>query len=309
MTFLSSLVKWGHNRRYNEGILHFNRGEFERAAECFEAVLREVRDPNDPDHCLALVHAAEARANLGLAYQQAGDHSKAEAEFTRALDENPTFPDLRYQRARIYERSGRGDEAIADLERALDEHPHYMEAHLLLAVCLGARGDRERSAHELGEALTLGLEAPEWVTPEVSKEWTGEQWRRLLPGGGDTPARRGPLDEALARHQAGDLEGAIGALTKAVDDKPGYADLRCRLAGLLVEARRFDDALGHLRVALELNPRYLEARLLAARTNLERGDAASAAAEVERALEAYPQYPDVWFWLGLARFQIGRAHV
>ena len=69
---LSSLVKWGHTRRYNEGILHFNRGEFERAAECFEAVLEEVRDPNDPDHCLALVHAAEARANLGLAYQHAG---------------------------------------------------------------------------------------------------------------------------------------------------------------------------------------------------------------------------------------------
>ena len=60
MAFLSSLVKWGHNRRYNEGILHFNRGEFERAAECFESVLREVPDPNDPDHCLALVHAAEA---------------------------------------------------------------------------------------------------------------------------------------------------------------------------------------------------------------------------------------------------------
>ena len=96
MAFLSSLVKWGHTRRYNEGILHFNRGEFERAAECFESVLQEVPDPNDPDHCLALVHAAEARANLGLAYQHGGDYSRAEAEFTRALEENPTFPDLRY---------------------------------------------------------------------------------------------------------------------------------------------------------------------------------------------------------------------
>ncbi len=216
MAFLRSLVKWGHNRRYNEGILHFNRGDFERAAECFEAVLREVRDPDDPDHCLALVHAAEARANLGLAYLQAEDHARAEAEFTRALDENPTFPDLRYQRARLYERSGRLAEAVADLERAIDEHPHYMEAHLLLAVCLGALGERDRSAAELGEALTLGLEAPEWVTPEVARDWNGEQWRRLLPGAADRAVHRSPLDDALARQQAGDLAGAVAALTVAM---------------------------------------------------------------------------------------------
>ena len=39
MAFLSSLMKWGHTRHYNAGILHFNRGEFARAAEAFEAVL------------------------------------------------------------------------------------------------------------------------------------------------------------------------------------------------------------------------------------------------------------------------------
>src|SRR5262249_21350333 len=167
-------------RRYNDGILHFNRGEFERAAECFEAVLQEVRDPDDPDHCLARVHAAEARANLGLAYQHAGDFVRAEAQFTRALEEHPTFPGLRYQRARIYERSGRTAEAIADLERALAEHPHYVEALLLLAVCLAQGSERERSVAVLGEALALGLEAPDWVTPEVARGWTGEQWRRLL---------------------------------------------------------------------------------------------------------------------------------
>ena len=178
--------------------------------------------------------------NLGLAYQHSGDFSRAEQEFTRALAENPTFPDLRYQRARIYERSGRTDEAIADLQRALAEHPHYMEAHLLLAVCLGARSDREGSASALAQALALGLEAPEWVTPEIAKNWSGEEWRRLLPGGTDARSARGPLDEALARQQAGDLSGAIAALTQAVSDQPGYADLRCRLAGLLLEARQVE---------------------------------------------------------------------
>src|SRR5207247_234484 len=123
----------------------------------------------------------------------------------------------------------------------------------------------------------LGLDAPEWVTPDVARAWTGEQWHRLLAR--EPAAREGvvaadgasasPLVEALARQQAGDVEGAIQALTHAVGERPGYADLRCRLAGLLLEAGRLDGARAHLRVALELNPRYLEARLLAARTELE----------------------------------------
>src|SRR5262249_45585198 len=240
----------GTGRRYHDGILHFNRGEFERAAECFERVLEEVRDPGNPDHCLARVHAAEARANLGLAYQHAGDHARAEAQFTRALEENPTFPDLRYQRARIYERSGRTDEAIADLRQALAEHPHYLEAQLLLAVCLGARGDREGSAAALAEALALGLEAPDWGTPEVAKNWAGEEWRRLPPGVAVESRKPGPLDLALARQQAGDLAGAIAELEQVVRAQPGYADYRCRLAGLYLEARKPEAALEHLAVAL-----------------------------------------------------------
>ena len=77
MKVFSSLVKWGHSPDYNAGILHFNRGEFARAAECFESVLGEVHDTNDPDHCLARVHAAEARANLGMAFFHAGEFAKA----------------------------------------------------------------------------------------------------------------------------------------------------------------------------------------------------------------------------------------
>ena len=60
---------------------------------------------------------------------------RAEEQFSRALEENPTFPDLRYYRARIFQRSGRLHEAVAELERALAEHPRYVEALLLLAVC------------------------------------------------------------------------------------------------------------------------------------------------------------------------------
>jgi len=153
----SNLLKWGHNRHYNRGMVHFNRGEYEQAAAEFEAVLGEVRDPNEPDHGLARCYAAEARAHLGLAFFHAGQYARAEEQFARALEENPTFPDLRYYRARIFQRSGRLDEAVGDLERALREHPRYTEALLLLAVCQAQRHDREASVRALNQALELGV--------------------------------------------------------------------------------------------------------------------------------------------------------
>ena len=57
MAFLSGLARWGHHPRYNQSIRRFARGDFEAAAECFDAVLGDVRDPAHPDFSLATVHA------------------------------------------------------------------------------------------------------------------------------------------------------------------------------------------------------------------------------------------------------------
>ena len=51
--------------------------------------------------------------------------------------------------------------------------------------------------------------------------------------------------------------------------------------------------------------RYLEARLLAVRACLERGEGAAAVAHAESLLGEHPHYPDLHFWLGMARFRAG----
>ena len=91
MAFLSGFARWGHHPLYNQGIRHFTRGEFGRALECFETVLVEIRDRDHPDVALATVHAAQARANLGLACFHAGDFAGAEQALTRVL-EQPGWP-------------------------------------------------------------------------------------------------------------------------------------------------------------------------------------------------------------------------
>ncbi|MEK7331127.1 MAG: tetratricopeptide repeat protein, partial [Candidatus Eisenbacteria bacterium] len=215
-------------------------------------MLAEVRDPSDPDYRLAAVHAAQARAHLGLAFFHAGDYARAEREFSGALSENPSFPDLRYFRARIFERSGRLAEAVEDLGRALADHPRDVEAHLLLAVCLGQLGEGTRSAAALERALGLGFDLPAGLSPARAAEWGIADWQRLVPELlRDTPAGvPDAVQEALERYQAGDLAAALASLARAVAERPSYADRRCRLAALLLEAGQPAEALEQLDAAL-----------------------------------------------------------
>src|SRR5580765_6718065 len=178
MARLSALLRWGHNRHYSRGMLHFNRGEYESAASEFEVALAEVRDPGDPDYSLARCFAAEARGHLGLACFHAGQYARAEQHFTRALEESPSFPDLRYYRARIRERSGRAAEAVTDLEQALVDQPRYLEAFLLLAVCRAQLHDRPGAIAALEQALALGFVLPDGLAAAAAPGWGATEWAR-----------------------------------------------------------------------------------------------------------------------------------
>jgi len=309
VAFLSGFARWGHHPLYVQGIRHFTRGEFARAVECFDGVLREIRDPDHPDVALATVHLAQARANLGLACFHAGDFAGAEQAFTCVLEGQPGYAELRVLRARIYERSGRLIEAVADLGRALEDHPRNVEAHLLLAVCLGQMGDGAGSAAALEQAQALGFDLPSGLSAGRAAQWGVADWQRLVPEllGAPADAARGEdrAHQALARHQLGDIDGAIAALEQAVQARPTFPDLRVRLADLYLGRGRAAEALAQLEAALGIHPHFLEARMLAVRSLLELKEAHAAAARAEALVHDHPSYPDLRFWLGLSRFRAG----
>lgn len=298
-----SIPGWGHPRRYSEGMQHFNRGEFESAAACFEAAAAELRNPHDPDLLLARCYAAEARAHLGLACFHGGDDARAEREFTRALDHNPGFPELRYYRARLRERAGRVEEAMADLQAALNDRPRYSEALLLLAVCFGQRQDPVGSAMALDAALADGFPLPFPQRGLDAMALDAQDWRSLPSA--RVAAAPDPSAEALECYRGGDLDGAIAAMRRAAHSHPRWPDLRCRLGGLLLEADQPDLALLELDEALAIHPRYLSARKLAIRAALEAGNGARAEAHAARAVADFPDYPDLQYWFGLCRARAG----
>src|SRR5262245_48829499 len=226
MSLFSSLLRWGRNRAYDEGVRHYERGDYERAAPCFERALAEIRDPNHPYRSLASFHACEARANLGRAHFHRGDYAQAEREFQRALAENPRYPDLRYGLARIYQRAGRWDEARFQVEQAVAEQPRFLDAHILRAVCRAQAGDGRGARAALEEALQLGLELPAGLEPGRAESWGTRDWSELLaarPCGGEIAEA---LERAGERYRAGDLDASVLELERAVKAQPGYPDLR-----------------------------------------------------------------------------------
>jgi DNA-binding response OmpR family regulator len=79
--------------------------------------------------------------------------------------------------------------------------------------------------------------------------------RRRARSRGDDDA----FDEAIARYQAGDVDGAIDLLRDGVAQDPAASKIRFALANLLQKASRLDEAIDEYESVVELEPRYFPA--------------------------------------------------
>ena len=210
------------------------------------------------------------RANPGLPTSTPGT-IRVRRRSSRVRCRNPTFPDLRYQR-RASTNARAAPTRRSPTSSARSPSTRTASRPALLAVCLAQKSDRDRSVAALGEALALGLEAPEWVTPDVARSGPGSSgagcrgprpanrlrrpavtarrhrsWKRWPASTRATwraPSNRSPVGRGAARLRRPALPArGAAARGRAIRRRPP------------APARR-----------AQLNSRYLEARMLAART-------------------------------------------
>ena len=154
----------------------------------------------------------------------------------------------------------RPEEALGALDRALEINPRYVEAHLNRAVVLTALGrteDAERSfrtAQELGRPDGSGF--PALVANRLANAHAslGREYREA-----------GALDEAIAQYR------------RALELRPGFADIRLALARALVERGDHSQAATALDELLAARPKALDALLMRGlvayfQNDLERAD-------------------------------------
>jgi tetratricopeptide (TPR) repeat protein len=185
--------------------------------------------------------AAQARERLvherfmrGVAAEERGDWSAAEAEFRSVVSLDPPEPkgsSARYDLALAESHLGRDDAAVALLQDALHRDPRFAAAAANLVVIELRRGNLSAARAAADRYLAF---APDAVLARYAR--------------------------GLAALKAGDLAAARDDFRALIGADPSYAAAHYDLALVELRAGRDDAARAELERALELLPSYARAR-------------------------------------------------
>ncbi|WP_175798720.1 tetratricopeptide repeat protein [Burkholderia ambifaria] len=236
-------------------------------AEAHSNLGNALRDAGDAD--AAMLSCAQALAlrpdyapafnNLGNALQDKGELDAAARAYEKAIALDPGYAQARFNQGNVLRAQRRPDDAIACYRQAITLQPDLHAAHHALGVLLFERDDLEAAiasltrAAESGEADCL-------------------------------------FHLAVALERAGDLDGTVASLRRALVAASDRADLHHHLAQTLVRQGKRREALDSCRIALSLpNPtaqmHAVMGDILCAMWHLDAG-----LASYDRALEIDPAF-------------------
>ena len=171
---------------------------------------------------------------------------------------------------------GRQADALGAFDRALQLNPRYVEAHLNRAVLLNGMGREDEAREGFATAERLGRPDESGFPAMVANRLANAH-----------------ADLAREYRGAGALDEAIAQYGRALDLRPGFADVRLALARALLERGRHAEAASHLDVVLGATPDLLDAMLLRGLSAYLQGDLDGAGAVWSRAAARHPEEPRV----------------
>jgi len=292
-------IMTGEEDLLQRGLDCHNAGRLQEARYAYRTLLE--RKPDDPDALYLLgalayqsgspaeaveltqraltvgADAAQCHNIMGLALQNLGKTSEAEASFQSAIaiHESPSFS---INLGNLWCAQGRFDEAIAQYGRALAQDPGHAGAHYNLGNAHRARGELDRAATCFRQAVDRD------------------------PIHGNALAGLGQVLHALRRD-----EEAVPWLEKALALLPDDASLHHELGESLHQLRRIPEATAAYRQALALNPKLARTWYAAGCAEASRDEWAAAAMCFRKALEVDPEWAAAQHNLGQALFNLGQV--
>jgi MSHA biogenesis protein MshN len=134
--------------------------------------------------------------------------------------------------------------------------------------------ERERKAAKHDKVLTKAqTKAPAKTGPAADAPVAAAKGKRAAQGVQEAAPQRaeGEYRRALIALQDGRMTETVAALEQALRIDPGHEAARQTLVGLLIEAKRSDEAIRHLQAGLALDARQPALAMLLARLQIERG--------------------------------------
>jgi len=309
MSLWGKIFGINRNPEYERGIKYFNEGRYELAVDELEKAIPKAGKA-DPLYALGMFYAAESHAHIGTAMFLAGDPEGALVHLERAVEENPTYPDIYYRMGVIHHRLGRLEEAARCLRRAVELNPNYFEAICYLGIALYEKGDREEADAVFKRALKIGSESPSPISKFLSDHLAGRETdipplsslKSMIISDTEFDAA---LREGIEAFNTGNFEGAEQAFGVAAAAHPRYADVRFKLGLSHLRAGDHASARRELEAALSINPSYAEALFYIGVSYLDERLYREALARFEKAAALRPEYADLQCYLGSTYFYLG----
>ncbi len=219
---------------------------------------------------------AEARKNLALAFEMAGNFSDAAKHYARAATLAPRLADAHFGLGVCHESAGRADAAIACYRRTVELAPDHARAHNNLGSLL-AETDPEAADPLLRRAIAL---EPDYAEPH-------NNLGALL----------------LAR---GEAAAALPLLERAAALRPAYANALANLGSAQRALGRAAEGMARLRDAAAADPAAILPRWVLAIALAEEREGDAAEAVLRDAVALQPDNPDTLVRLAQLLHQRGR---
>ena len=158
------------NVHFGLGYLLWTRGQYQEAAEEFQAELRNI-----PNH-------AQAVAYLGDSKMKLNDPKAALPLLEKAIHIDPNVALAHVDLAAIYADSGRRNDALRELEVAAKLSPNDVKVHYRLARLYQAMGRKDEAKIEFEKTKSLNEAADTSVFSQLNKARTKSDSSHSTPG-------------------------------------------------------------------------------------------------------------------------------
>ena len=198
------------------------------------------------------------------------------------LQDGRPFADVHHLLGLSHALLGQPEDALGHFETALDLNPRYIEAHIHRGLMLTEMGRSEEAAEAFHEASVCNAPSASGLPAHVNAQLAN---------------RHADLAEAYA--EVGRLEEAIAQYRRATELAPNFADLRYRMARLMIEDGQTLEAREELEQVIRDRPNFVDALAALGLARYLAGDAAGAHKVWKECLAERPSNARVEAYLGM----------
>ena len=297
MNFIKNLL--GIDRKtaleaYRQGIHYYNKLNYPKAIEYFEAAIAGNALANSLESNLARFYSSRSYINVGITNFAKNKSQEALSFFQKAIQLNPEDPDLNYFIGICQNNVGDYQGAMESFTKILETEPWNIPTKLKMAIIFHNLKMWD-SAEEIHRSILkknpgfadvhyhLGLSLmSQGKTKEAAASF--EQALKINPNYTGARLKLGIVQICMSEY-----DKAFNTLNCINKKHPEYADVHYLIALIKEKTNAPEEAIEYLNKALRISPKYKNAQVKLIISHCQAGDMTAAENQVEKALEFYPE--------------------